>query len=381
MIKIKPIYYEIQAEGLIDFFEQNKKDILLLSEEAIRFCSEKEISVSHDVMYSYIEDWTIRIYSNMMLVYINDLKDGFTPVSFTEAFLKSSNVGDSDSLERSVMMMILSCFYIAYMVETGKKKTKRQQGTFYTIYKLKDARCTAKRYEQGTDLFCVHENHGKVSVLCNHLKRDSFSIPNSVYTMPNKNAVRAFYPANTKDLDDGGELDHILSSIPQQVGKCYLNCENIIKAVKEAGYDKKHTVEYYGGWIYYCDSDKLTHHAWVVVDGDSVIDMTIKKAGKFVEYMEQIENGIYQPFSREILAQWTHDEATEGARFSKYHYYGNTGKSVYIGVKCTAEEAKESFRNILMRNSNIPGYQNTKNGAYENAFQKLYRKKYETDKT
>ena len=193
--------------------------------------------------------------------------------------------------------------------------------------------------------------------------------------MPNRNPIRVFRAENTKDVEDINELNQLLTDIPESIGKCYSTCSAIMKKAEESGYAKRHKVEYYAGWTFLIYADKIVHHAWIVIDDIHVIDMTMKKSGEMKEFLDSSEKGIYKPFSRELLAEWTHKEIEEHAAYSKYHFCGKAEDCIYIGTKCTEEEAKESFRTMLTK-GNLPGYKYTSKDQYENKFQTLYQKKY-----
>jgi len=374
MIKICPIHYQIDCNILYDFYKQNSKQVHLQMEQAFKYCLENQISVLYNNFFSYMENGVIYIYSHQTLVYQNDISDTFVPVSFTPAFLAMSNMHDTEELERTLLKVISTSFVLAYLTDTRQHKCKKKHGTFYNIYEMKDAPISMKRYECGTDLFYVKEGHNKVSFVCNYVKRVQFSLPNETFIMPNHNPVKVFYEKNTMDIEDVRELNEMLHSVPESLGKCYSTCEAILQAAQK-GYAKEHKVEYYAGWMYYIHAYKLTHHAWIVMDDKHIIDMTIKKSGKMIEFMNKSQNGEYMEFSRELLAQWMHDEIEENAPFSKYHFCGKTAECIYIGTQCTKDEAVTSFHNAMSKG--LPGYANTPNGGYENKLQKLYNQKYQ----
>lgn len=378
MVEICPIHYKIEMNELLSFYKQNSKKIHLALEEALKKCQKEHISVEYKNLYSYVEDGTLKIYSNNVLVYVNDISESFEPVSFTPAFLAMSRIADTDAMERSILEVITTSFVLASLAEKKELHCKRKHGTFYEIYELKDAPVIIKRYECGTNPFTVREKWGKVSFVCNHILRQSFSLPSDQYQMPNRNPVNVFYRENTTDVEDINELNQLLSDIPESMGKCYSTCSAIAKKAEESGYTKRHKVEYYAGWMHFIYTDKLVHHAWIVIDGIHVIDMTIKKSGKMRAFMDCSERGIHKPFSRELLAKWTHEEIEEHAAYSKYHFCGKAEECIYIGTKCTEEEAKMSFRNLLNK-GNLPGYKSVSGNGYENKLQTIYQEKYGRD--
>lgn len=374
MIKICPIHYQIECNILHSFYQQNSKQVHLQMEQALEYCMEKQISVFYNSFFSYLEDGMLYIYSHQTLVYQNDISEFFAPVSFTPAFLAMSDGMVAEELERTLLQVISTSFVLVYLTETRQHKYKKKKGTFYSIYEMKDAPISMKRYECGTDLFHVKEGDNKVSFVCNYTKRVHFSLPNETFIMPNRNPIKVFYEKNTVDVEDEKKLDVMLGAVPESLGKCYSTCDAILQAAQNE-YAREHRVEFYAGWMYYIYADKLTHHAWIVLDDKHVIDMTIKKAGKMIEYIEKSQRGEYMKFSRELLAQWIHDEIKEHAPFSKYHFCGKTEPCIYIGTPCTKEEAITSFRNAM--NKGLPGYANMKNGGYENELQRLYNQKYQ----
>ena len=61
----------------------------------------------------------------------------------------------------------------------------------------------------------------------------------------------------------------IVNAVPYQIGHCYSNTENIVTALKEAGYD----VKSYCGWLFTAPGTYPIHHSWAVLDGCHVIDL------------------------------------------------------------------------------------------------------------
>ena len=377
MIKICPIHYQIDGQELMSFYQQNTEKVHLTMENAFAYCDEKQISIFYNPMYAYIEDGEIRIFLNHTLIYRNDIAEDFSPTSFTPAFLSNYNNQEIEELERTVLKIITTGFVIAYNIETRKYKCKKKKSTFYEIYELKNTPISMKRFENGTNVFTVKPDKEKVTFVTNYMKREKESIPNEHYPMPNSNSIRFFYNKNTKDVDDIEKLDEVMSFVPEELGKCYSISEKIIESANKIGYSKVHKVEFYSGWMKYIYADKIAHHAWVVIDNCSVIDMTLKKTGKIIDYLEKIENGYASLFNREELAKWVHEEKTENALFSKYHFCGKVENAIYIGTQCTRKEAIQSFRTALSKG--LPDYESAKNGGYENKLQKLYSEKYGND--
>lgn len=376
MIKINPVHYDIICKNLLEYFNENQKEIFSAINQALSYCGKERVSVGYAGIYMTVNDGIIRIYHNEMLVYENDIADGFEPSSFTEAFLKNTNMERLEEMERSILKIGFASIYLAYSIENNNLKAKRQKGTFYINYKLKGSEITLRKYEAGTNLFVIRETAGKISFMRNYKTKDCYTFPSALYQMPNKGKMSCFHPGNMEELDDGGRLDKALDGVPLELGKCYSNAEKIIGALHNDGYEKEHTVEYYGGWILQANGDKLIHHAWVVIDGKSIIDASIKKCGKFHSYLETIERGIYMPFSRDLLADWIRQEEEEKASFSKYHFYGKIDTCIYVGTQCTSEEARKSFRSTMQRNPDMPGYDNIDKQTAQNKLQEIYYRKY-----
>ena len=126
MIEICPIHYKIEIDELLTFYEQNSKKIHLTLEEALENCQQKHISIEYKNLYSFIKDHEVRIYSNNMLIYVNDISEGFEPASFTPAFLGASQVKDIDAMERSILEVITTGFVLAFLA--GIKKCLIKNG-------------------------------------------------------------------------------------------------------------------------------------------------------------------------------------------------------------------------------------------------------------
>jgi hypothetical protein len=383
MISLREIHYEIENQELLEFFNKNEKNIIPRLDDIMRYFNEKNISVGCFNIYGLVENMEIQLFSNGMMVYKNDIKDGFAPNGYTEIFKKINGHREAeelDAIERTLLKVMLAGFYLAYSLEKGQYRIKTKKEKFSFNHKLKsfDYNMSIKEYRNGSELFVVEEKHDKVSFICNYpsSKRMAATLPSAIYRMPNKGKVRCFHPGNTKVLD-ATEIDMALTGLDEKLGKCYSNSEEVMNLLKRAGYEKRHTIQYFSGWIMQYKADKLIHHAWIVIDGFSVLDCTIKRSGKFVDYINAIERGEYRPFSRELLADWIHQELEEKAPFSKYHFCGETPTCIYIGTECTSEEARQSLCSIIEEYPKLSGYNNINKGTFKNKLQQIYTDKFE----
>jgi len=375
MIKVKRNHCEIDTKEITSFFDSYQEEILSVIVEAMKYCDCNKVSVGYSGVYATVDDSIIRVYHNFMLVYENCVDDGFQPGGFTEAFLMNAKAESHEAMERTLMKMVLCSFYFAYIVGTRQVKIKTSIAKFYTLCKctIKGVKITIKRFDEiGQELFLVQQKGEKVSILCNYQQKTMYSLPSADFPMVNKNKIEYFHPGNTENLDDQGELDALLADAKKDLGKCYSNAASVVELLHTNGYDEIHQVEFYSGWLLSHNSKDLSHHAWVVIDGKHVIDMTATRNGKLENYLDAIEHGLHLPMSREILAEWFYKQATDGTAFSKYHYYGKVETRFYVGTKCTVTEARDAFRLLLNRKKGIKGYENNNKEVGTNKLQAIY---------
>lgn len=94
----------------------------------------------------------------------------------------------------------------------------------------------------------------------------SVVIPTIYY--PLKDGVLKTFSSDSCRAVEDGEMLKIFDSVTFQIGRCYLNAENLTQALLTAGYEAKQ----YVGWLF-LGMQYPVHHSWVVV-GNSVLDLS-----------------------------------------------------------------------------------------------------------
>lgn len=201
------------------------------------------------------------------------------------------------------------------------------------------------------------------------------TIPASMYPMPNvRVSPSIFHKGNTKDLEDDGELARILdeADVKPQMGKCYSNAEKVYDALQASGYTSHHKVEYFSGWMTLLDTIGWHHHAWIVVDDQSVIDLTHEVAGPLIEMQEKARAGKQIGVKRENLVKEIKRFEAQSHSFRERFSYGCCDSWCYIGVPSDKEEAIISFRDVMAKYPEHPSYDNVDKETYTNGLNRLY---------
>ena len=221
--------------------------------------------------------------------------------------------------------------------------------------------------------YLVKEKGSGYAIL-NNISLKTMFIPSGMYPMPNERPAEVFYSQNTFSLDDGGELDRIFTEygIHKQLGRCYQTVDSGLAALIEAGYTAKHDVAFYCGWATNIATSGWLHHAWLVIDRHSVIDLTAEKIGPFADLRNKAVVGEVPITDREKLANAMKRFEREQHSIQELIHYGQCKDWCYIGVPSSREEGISAFKKLLEKHPDHPDYRNIDRTNYTNALNRAY---------
>lgn len=337
-----------------------------------RFGEQNHIIITLDATNFRCSDGEIKVYLRDELA---ASLSSFYEASLTDLFIWKI---DMSAVERrqflqEVSFMASLCLYMAAEIMEGRIHPRHSQRGFYTLLSVKDGyNMEIKLYDQSDNDFIVHESGGNFSILCNQTEKKAFRIPDPLYPMPNKNKPILLYSGNAVDIDDGGELAEILSNTVYDMGYCYTNAEKMLDLLTHSGYTQHHSVQYVSGWVFGSFVTQGVHHAWLVVDHQSVIDSATTKAGIMNDLKEQASRGMRVNTNREVLARKLKFEAEHPAPFKDKYFYGKPDGWLYIGTESTPQEARDSFNSLLRKYPMHPAYNNINKDDGSNALSRAY---------
>lgn len=170
--------------------------------------------------------------------------------------------------------------------------------------------------------------------------RKSIIVPTAYYPLNGK--MEIFTVENTKPVEDETVLQ-IFDSVKYRVGFCYYNSDKLLSLLRENGYDAK----MYCGWLFTSATQEPIHHAWVVLDGVSVFDLsddfTVMLSGKNGEKF----NGKDAKTVKELIADF-HIAAKNAPNSIRCCTVGTpTPFLLYVGSECGAEQGKAIYNNLI----------------------------------
>lgn len=346
-IPIMPIIYDFP----LDFYKNPDDSITVDIEKKynsmVQFCSNHQIGITSPGLYAFCQDSTIRIYSGPQFA-LGYIINGFGSGSSTEWFQNEFSNATQDIIN-SIYEFILAAMYYAWRLHTGTEIPVQER--FSNVYKTNegDIRC----YNSGTDDFLINDDW----IFCNNIHKKAFQIPSELYPMPNKGPVKILYSQNTKELDDGGELAQILNPFINSTDCQHKNVELAIQTLRDNNYS--HKIQFYSGWLFGNEQPAWLFgnekpegipHTWIVVDDNSVIDVTMKKNDYLSTVRDLYANGKYTEFNREFSVQSAKKEQRHPKPFmERTLHYGKPKDWLYVGVKSNVNETSENNRKLLQK--------------------------------
>lgn len=345
---------------------------------AMDYCNREQVSVLFPPYSSEVSDAGVllRVNGYPCIQHLPGTSERkITPLGENHLTTASEKFPDLD------IAQYLSTFSELYLLLAGKlangsfRRKKRISGPFSENFQTKETGALQIKecsHPQTAD-YLVKEKGSGFAVL-NNISLKTMLIPSSMYPMPNEKPPEVFYSQNTVSLDDGGELDSIFTrnGIRRQLGRCYLTVDSGLAALRGAGYTAKHDVAFYCGWATNIATSGWLHHAWLVIDRHSVIDLTAEKIGPFADLRNKAIVGEVPITDREKLANAMKRFEREPHSIQELIHYGQCKDWCYIGVPSDREEGIDAFNKLLQKYPEHPEYRNINKTDYTNALNRAY---------
>lgn len=215
---------------------------------------------------------------------------------------------------------------------------------------------------------CAREKPDKVVVKLrdgNGAFMKSIIVPTVMYPLNGKCEV--FTYRNTKRVEDEAILS-CFDSVQYKIGRCYSNAERLVEALKNAGIDAVP----YVGWLFVANGETPIHHCWVVVNGNSILDLgddyTVMLSGENAKHFENVQS-IEE--KRELIACFQLAARNVKNRQRCYPVGTPTPFLYYVGSPCGPDEGRGIYRRLLQA---FPGHECERNCDANglNATQKVF---------
>lgn len=198
--------------------------------------------------------------------------------------------------------------------------------------------------------------------------KDAINVP-SVY-WPLNGKYQVFHWNNTQILEDEALLT-VIDAQDYRIGHCYSNATAITAALREAGYPAKT----YVGWLFAGKGEYPIHHAWTVVDGKYVIDLSDDFCMKYCEENQQIFNSATSREEREDLLVDFTIWASQYPHSKRCYPVGKPAWSLlYIGCECSREQGISIYNTLT---DTYPHHPCNEKVRYSNGMTRVQKKLYD----
>jgi hypothetical protein len=166
-----------------------------------------------------------------------------------------------------------------------------------------------------------------------------FRLGGRLYPVTDPESLRAFTFQNTEDVAFEKDFINDFNSLDLKMGYCYSNAQKIYELCISHGLD----AHYYAGWQF-INNSYPNHHAWVVVEGEGIIDPSISIR----------EVNVYEttpantPNVREVVAEKLKSLRKVPVTVSDDIQMGKIIRNyiVYVGSKDNKDSARDMITNI-----------------------------------
>lgn len=218
--------------------------------------------------------------------------------------------------------------------------------------------------------------HGNITIKENRvivkgMEEGNIVVPSRMFPLAdNHDGVKyeLFCPWNTEDFEADSVAAEVFDNTELLMGKCYSNTEKLVEGLRAVGIN----AESYVGWLFMGENELPVHHAFVVVDGNKVIDYAAYFTKERIEEMDKmIKNS--QKSSRELMV-----EQYMRVYQMPHHIALGYGKVkepfMYIATKCSPNDGRKMYNEMIKMYPDHICYQNLKSSTSASAMQEdIYR--------
>ncbi len=207
------------------------------------------------------------------------------------------------------------------------------------------------------------------------VKGQKHIIGSKLFPVSSKSKIVMFTTESTQELDRNDfkilQFAKLIDQCSFEMGRCYSSSDIVFQIAKHLDLE----VEYFSGWMVYLNSNTTfpTHHAWVVINKTSIVDLMWNK--EEIKVMKAIDQSL--PNFREKLANQIAEIRKKKLPLSEYCIFGKLFDfAYYVGSPDTKENARRIFRNLIVNYPNHPSYDD-ENPYGRTELQKLIKERME----
>lgn len=181
------------------------------------------------------------------------------------------------------------------------------------------------------------------------------SIGSKLFPVSSKRKVQVFNAEFTKELDKNDPkiltFTKLVDQCKFEMGHAYSSSDIILQIAEQLGLEAK----FFSGWLIYPFSNTFpSHHAWTVINGNSVVDVM-----QFPEEIDiMMKADLTDPNFKEKIAYKIAEIRRKGKPLSESCFFGKIHYDwvYYIGSPDDSENAKRIFRELISKYPNHPSY-------------------------
>jgi hypothetical protein len=176
-------------------------------------------------------------------------------------------------------------------------------------------------------------------------------IGNQQFPVSSKNNMMIWNQYNTEEIERNEKLKQGIDQLHQKVGlrsgHCYSNAGYIV----QLGEVLNINIQLVSGWMF--SSARPIHHAWNIIDGKYILDVSMDEHLIKLQDIVVEENGV---FSKEAYAKKV-IEYNKNRKVSETCLWGKINNNLtYIGSIDTEELARKRFHDMMKKFPNHPAY-------------------------
>jgi hypothetical protein len=187
-----------------------------------------------------------------------------------------------------------------------------------------------------------------------HVRGVKYHVGGKLFPLASRKDGRLFLEPITEEYDNG-EFWRLVDEICVKLdgfesGFCYKNSEYVYELGVAMGLD----VEYYVGWLFMAPHTLPVHHAWVVVDGKHLIDVSVNvKVQNYI--LENVDLSVVDWRSR--IAEGIANIEKERLPVKDWCVSGLVRlPMIYVGSPDKSDSARKRFRDLMRDYPNHPTY-------------------------